>query len=48
MVNDRLIHDIVSGSMTIPDTLRDLIFVLEGLLEQQTGLNSTEIMMDRG
>ncbi|CAD5562795.1 transposase [Escherichia coli] len=27
-------------------TLRDSIFVLEGLLEQQTGLNPTEIMTD--
>ncbi|MEF1341653.1 Tn3 family transposase, partial [Vibrio rotiferianus] len=30
----------------IPGTLRDSIFVLEGLLEQQTGLNPTEIMTD--
>jgi TnpA family transposase len=34
-------HDIV-----IPGTLRDSIFVLEGLLEQLTGLNPTEIMTD--
>ncbi|KAF1366223.1 TnpA family transposase [Yokenella regensburgei] len=27
-------------------TLRDSIFVLEGLLEQQTGLNPVEIMTD--
>ncbi|WP_407228295.1 Tn3 family transposase [Escherichia coli] len=27
-------------------TLRDSIFVLEGLLEQETGLNPTEIMTD--
>lgn len=30
--------------IVIPGTLRDSIFVLEGLLEQQTGLNPTEIM----
>lgn len=30
----------------IPETLRDSIFVLEGLLEQETGLNPTEIMTD--
>ena len=34
-------HDIV-----VPGTLRDSIFVLEGLLEQQTSLNPTEIMTD--
>lgn len=34
-------HDIV-----VPGTLRDSIFVLEGLLEQQTGLNPVEIMTD--
>lgn len=33
-------------SIVIPGTLRDSIFVLEGLLEQQTGLNPTEIMTD--
>lgn len=32
--------------IVIPGTLRDSIFVLEGLLEQQTGLNPTEIMVD--
>jgi TnpA family transposase len=30
----------------VPGTLRDSIFVLEGLLEQQTGLNPVEIMTD--
>lgn len=30
----------------IPGTLRDAFFVLEVLLEQETGLNSTEIMTD--
>ena len=30
----------------MPGTLRDSIFVLEGLLEQQTGLNPVEIMTD--
>jgi TnpA family transposase len=29
--------------IVIPGTLRDSIFILEGLLEQQTGLYSTEI-----
>ena len=32
--------------IAIPGTLRDSIFVLEGLLEQQTGLKPTEIMTD--
>lgn len=32
--------------IVIPGTLRDSIFVLEGLLEQQTGLNPIEIMTD--
>lgn len=32
--------------VVVPGTLRDFIFVLEGLLEQQTGLNPTEIMTD--
>jgi TnpA family transposase len=32
--------------IVIPGTLRDSIFLLEGLLEQQTGLNPTEIMTD--
>lgn len=32
--------------IVIPGTLRDSIFVLEGLLEQQTGLNPVEIMTD--
>ncbi len=32
--------------IVIPGTLRDSVFVLEGLLEQQTGLNPTEIMTD--
>ena len=32
--------------IVIPGTLRDSIFILEGLLEQQTGLNPTEIMTD--
>jgi TnpA family transposase len=32
--------------VVIPGTLRDSIFVLEGVLEQQTGLNPTEIMVD--
>ena len=38
----------VSGfhGIVIPDTLRDSMFVLEGLLEQQTGLQPTEIMTD--
>jgi len=32
--------------IVIPGTLRDSIFVLEGLLEQQTSLNPVEIMTD--
>lgn len=32
--------------IVVPGTLRDSIFVLEGLLEQQTGLNPVEIMTD--
>ena len=42
------ISDQFSGfhGIVIPGTLRDSIFVLEGLLEQQTGLNPTEIMTD--
>ena len=32
--------------IVVPGTLRDSIFVLEGILEQQTGLNPTEIMTD--
>jgi TnpA family transposase len=35
-------------SIVIPGTLRDSIYVLEGLLEQQTGLRPTEIMTDTG
>jgi TnpA family transposase len=42
------VSDQYSGfhGIVIPGTLRDSIFVLEGLLEQQTGLNPTEIMTD--
>lgn len=42
------ISDRYSGfhGIVVPGTLRDSIFVLEGLLEQQTGLNSAEIMTD--
>lgn len=42
------ISDQFSGfhGIVIPGTLRDSIFVLEGLLEQQTSLNPTEIMTD--
>ncbi len=32
--------------IVVPGTLRDSIFVLEGLLEQQTGLRPTDIMTD--
>jgi TnpA family transposase len=32
--------------IAVPGTLRDSIYILEGLLEQQTGLNPTEIMTD--
>nr|SHO14691.1 Transposase Tn3 family protein [Moritella viscosa]SHO15483.1 Transposase Tn3 family protein [Moritella viscosa]SHO18810.1 Transposase Tn3 family protein [Moritella viscosa] len=42
------ISDQFSGfhGIVIPGTLRDSMFVLEGLLEQQTGLTPTEIMTD--
>lgn len=42
------ISDQYSGfhGIVIPGTLRDSVFVLEGLLEQQTSLNPTEIMTD--
>ncbi len=42
------VSDQFSGfhGIVVPGTLRDSIFVLEGLLEQQTGLNPTEIMTD--
>lgn len=42
------ISDQFSGfhGIVIPGTLRDSIFVLEGLLEQQTGLDPVEIMTD--
>lgn len=36
----------VFHGIVIPGTLRDSIFLLEGLLEQQTGLKPTEIMTD--
>ena len=42
------VSDQFSGfhGIVVPGTLRDSIFVLEGLLEQQTGLNPMEIMTD--
>ena len=42
------VSDQYSGfhGIVVPGTLRDSIFVLEGLLEQQTGLNPVEIMAD--
>jgi TnpA family transposase len=42
------VSDQFSGfhGIVIPGTLRDSIFILEGLLEQQTGLKPTEIMTD--
>lgn len=42
------VSDQYSGfhGIVIPGTLRDSIFILEGLLEQQTGLNPIEIMTD--
>ncbi|ABP42359.1 transposase (plasmid) [Yersinia pestis subsp. microtus bv. Caucasica] len=44
------VSDQYSGfhGIVVPGTLRDSIFVLEGLLEQQTGLNPVEIMTDTG
>jgi len=42
------VSDQYSGfhGIVIPGTLRDSIFILEGLLEQQTGLSPKEIMSD--
>lgn len=42
------VSDQYSGfhGIVVPGTLRDSIFVLEGLLEQQKGLNPVEIMTD--
>lgn len=42
------VSDQYSGfhGIVVPGTLRDSIFVLEGLLEQQTGLTPVEIMTD--
>ncbi len=42
------VSDQYSGfhGIVVPGTLRDSIFVLEGLLEQQTGLSPREIMTD--
>ena len=42
------VSDQYSGfhGIVIPGTLKDSIFVLEGLLEQQTSLNPTEVMTD--
>lgn len=42
------VSDQYSGfhGIVVPGTLRDSIFVLEGLLKQQTGLNPVEIMTD--
>lgn len=42
------VSDQFSGfhGIVVPGTLRDSIFVLEGLLEQQTSLNPVEIMTD--
>ncbi len=42
------VSDQYSGfhGIVVPGTLRDSIFVLEGLLEQQTGLSPLEIMTD--
>lgn len=44
----QIVPDQYSGfhGIVVPGTLRDPIFVLEGLLEQQTGLNPVEIMTD--
>lgn len=34
------------GGLVIPGTIRDSVYVLEALLEQESGLNPTEIMSD--
>lgn len=36
------------NGIVIAGTIRDSLYILEGLLEQQTGLNPTEIMTDSG
>jgi TnpA family transposase len=36
------------GGLVIPSTIRDSVYVLEALLEQESGLYSTEIMSDSG
>jgi len=34
------------GGLVIPGTIRDSVYVLEALLEQESGLTPTEIMSD--
>ena len=48
MIKENGVSDQYTGfhGIVVPGTLRDSIFVLEGLLEQQTGLNPVEIMTD--
>lgn len=36
------------GGLVIPGTMRDSVYILEGLLEQESGLTPTEIMTDSG
>jgi TnpA family transposase len=36
------------GGLVIPGTIRDSVYLLEGLLEQESGLTPTEIMTDTG
>ncbi|HEY6408450.1 MAG TPA: transposase, partial [Ktedonobacteraceae bacterium] len=36
------------GGLVIPGTMRDSVYILEGLLEQESGLAPTEIMTDSG
>src|SRR5437588_4330491 len=36
------------GGLVIPGTIRDSVYVLEALLEQESGLTPTEIMSDSG
>jgi TnpA family transposase len=44
------VSDQVTGfhNIVIPGTLRDSLYILDGLLEQQTSLNPTQLMADTG
>jgi len=44
VVNDQVMG---IGGLVVPGTLRDSLFILEGLLEQQTSLRPVELMAER-